>query len=59
MKVESIHIQSFKRFEQLEIYFKNGILDEVADKWYKAQPPEFKEMHDFVEPGDNILCLNL
>lgn len=126
MKVESIHIQNFKRFDQLEIYFKNGILDEVsdrylilgdngtgkttllqaialplafatgriqdisdfdwigflpgrywrwgdpriemqvvfeqkeldatrelADKWYKAQPPEFKEMHDFVEPGDS------
>jgi len=33
MKVESIQIQNFKRFEQLEIYFKNGILDEVSDRY--------------------------
>lgn len=33
MKVESIQIQNFKRFDQLEIYFKNGILDEVSDRY--------------------------
>ncbi|MEQ9001378.1 MAG: AAA family ATPase [Coleofasciculus sp. B1-GNL1-01] len=126
MKIESIHIQNFKRFNHLEISFKNGILDEVSDrylilgdngtgkttllqaialplalatgriqdisdfdwigflpgrywrwgdpriemqvlfepeelnatrelaqKWYEAQSPEFKEIHKFVEPGDS------
>ncbi len=126
MKVESIKIQNFKRFQDLEISFKNNILDEVSDrylilgdngtgkttllqaialplalatgqirdvadfnwigflpdryfrwgdpkiemqilfeeeelkttselakKWYDAQPDEFKEMREFVEPGDS------
>lgn len=126
MKVESIYIKNFKHFKELEIYFKNSILDEVSDrylilgdngtgkttllqaialplalatgriqdiadfdwigflpgrywkwgspkiemqvlfereelnatrevaqKWYKAQPPEYKEMHKFVAPGDS------
>lgn len=126
MKVESIHIQNFKRFKDIEISFKNSILDEVSNrylilgdngsgkttllqaiaiplalatrrifdisnfdwigflpsryfrwgspriemqvlfeqdeldatrelarKWYDAQPSEFKEMRDFVEPGDS------
>ncbi|MBP0016932.1 MAG: AAA family ATPase [Cyanobacteria bacterium SBLK] len=126
MKVESIYIENFKRFKNLEISFKNDILDEVSDRylilgdngmgkttllqaialplafatgrirdisdfdwvgflpgrywrggspriemqvlfeeeelnatrelarmWYKAKPPEFKEMKEFVEPGDS------
>ncbi|NEP12792.1 MAG: AAA family ATPase [Symploca sp. SIO2C1] len=126
MKIESIYIQNFKRFKDLEISFKNGILDEVSDrylilgdngtgkttllqaialplafatnqirdisdfkwisflpgrywrwgsprielqvlfeeeelnttrelaqKWYNAQPPEFKDMREFDAPGDS------
>ncbi|RAQ38742.1 AAA family ATPase [Arthrospira sp. O9.13F] len=126
MKVESIKIENFKRFQDLEISFKNNILDEVSDrylilgdngtgkttllqaialplalatgrirdvadfnwigflpgrhfrwgspkiemqilfeeeelkttselakKWYDAQPDEFKEMRECVEPGDS------
>lgn len=126
MKVESIHIENFKRFKDLDISFKNNILDEVSDRylilgdngtgkttllqaialplafatgrirdihdfdwigflpgrywkwgtpriemqvlfeeeelnttrelarrWYDAQPPEFKEMRQFDEPGDS------
>jgi len=33
VKIESIHIQNFKRFQDLEISFKNGILDEVSDRY--------------------------
>jgi len=33
MKVESIHIENFKRFKDLEISFKNNILDEVSDRY--------------------------
>lgn len=126
MKVESIYIEKFKQFKDIEISFKNKILDEVSDrflilgdngtgkttllqaialplalatgrikdisdfdwigflpgrywrwgspriemqvlfapeelqatrelaqKWYDAQPPEFKKMREFVEPGDS------
>ncbi len=33
MKVESIYIQNFKKFQDLEITFKNKILDEVSDRY--------------------------
>lgn len=33
MKVESIRIENFKRFKDLEISFKNEILDEVSDRY--------------------------
>lgn len=33
MKVESIRIENFKRFKELEISFKNDILDEVSDRY--------------------------
>ena len=33
MKIESIHIENFKRFKDLEISFKNNILDEVIDRY--------------------------
>jgi DNA repair exonuclease SbcCD ATPase subunit len=33
MKVESIHIQNFKRLENLRVEFKNTILDEVSDRF--------------------------
>ncbi|MDJ0618891.1 MAG: hypothetical protein QNJ63_19475 [Calothrix sp. MO_192.B10] len=33
MKVESIRIQNFKLFDNLEVNFKNKILDEVSDRF--------------------------
>ncbi len=33
MKVESIRIQNFKRFKDLEVSFKNKILDEASDRY--------------------------
>lgn len=33
MKVESISIQNFKRFDRLEVSFKNKTLDEVSDRF--------------------------
>ncbi len=33
MKVESIWIQNFKKFENLEVSFKNKILEEVSDRF--------------------------
>ncbi|WP_413171041.1 AAA family ATPase [Anabaena azotica] len=33
MKVESLYIQNFKKFQDLRISFKNKILDEVSDRF--------------------------
>lgn len=33
MKVESIRIHNFRRFDDLEVSFKNDILDEVSDRY--------------------------
>ncbi len=33
MKIESIRIQNFKLFDNLEVNFKNKILDEVSDRF--------------------------
>jgi predicted ATP-dependent endonuclease of OLD family len=33
VKVESISIQNFKRFDRLEVSFKNKTLDEVSDRF--------------------------
>jgi predicted ATPase len=33
MKVESIYIQNFKKFQDLRVSFKNKILDEVSDRF--------------------------
>ena len=33
MKVESILIKNFKRFDGLEVYFKNQTLNTVRNQW--------------------------